>query len=315
MTLRSLIEVAGLRKSYPVGNLFGRKSVEVLHGVSLEVREGSVFGLLGPNGAGKTTTIKTLAGLIFPTSGSVLINGAPPWTSEGRRGLGFLPENPTFYDALTGREVLNLLGRLLNRRGDLSQEVNGLLERVGLAQAGGLQVRKYSKGMTQRLGIAQAILGAPPLVILDEPMSGLDPLGRHDVKDLIRTLRAAGTTILFSTHITADVEETCDSLAIMVGGQVVRSGTVQDIVSLGTSEFEIMATDVPMDFPGRPETPFAAAARFVAATEQSARETLEALWKARAHVISLSKRRARLEEVLVSEVSMKRALGSEDHAS
>jgi len=215
------LKVAGLRKTVRSG--LRRRSVEILRGVDLEVREGDVFGLLGPNGAGKTTTIKVVLGLMRPTAGTV------ESTVGGLGEVGYMPENPYFYDYLTGREFLLFCGRLFAIEArECRRRVDELLGDVGLVGAGGTQLRKYSKGMLQRIGIAQALVNDPKLVLLDEPMTGLDPLGRVEVKHIIEALRQRGKTVLFNSHILSDVAELCSRIAIMDHGEVVWQGAVQD---------------------------------------------------------------------------------------
>ena len=219
-----------LGKTFRLG-LF-KKRVEAVHEVSFEVERGEILGLLGPNGAGKTTTIKMLMGLIFPSRGKAEIFGRPVPTIESKRELGFLPESPYFYDYLTGQELLDLMGQLCGLdRATRTRRAGELLERVGLGPARDRPLRKYSKGMLQRIGLAQALLNDPKLVVLDEPMSGLDPIGRKEVRDLILELRAEGRTILFSTHILSDVELLCDRVAIIAQGRLLESGPLHRILS------------------------------------------------------------------------------------
>lgn len=203
----------------------------VLRDLSLCVGQGEVFGFLGPNGAGKTTTLKILLGLIRQTSGRVEVFGAPAGALEAHGRIGFLPESPYFYDYLTAQEFLRFYGRLARMHGaKLTQRITSLLEILGLTEARNRQLRKFSKGMLQRLGLAQALIHDPELLILDEPMSGLDPLGRKEVRDLILQLREQGKTVFFSTHIIPDVETICDRVAVIVKGNVVASGRVDDLV-------------------------------------------------------------------------------------
>lgn len=203
----------------------------VLRDLSLCVGQGEVFGFLGPNGAGKTTTLKILLGLIRQTSGRVEVFGAPAGAVEAHGRIGFLPESPYFYDYLTAQEFLRFYGRLARMHGaKLTQRITSLLEILGLTEARNRQLRKFSKGMLQRLGLAQALIHDPELLILDEPMSGLDPLGRKEVRDLILQLREQGKTVFFSTHIIPDVETICDRVAVIVKGNVVASGRVDDLV-------------------------------------------------------------------------------------
>jgi ABC-2 type transport system ATP-binding protein len=211
--------VEGLHKTVHVG--FRRKPVEILKGVDLQVNKGEVFGLLGPNGAGKTTTLKVVLGLMRPSSGSVSLGVG------GLAEVGYLPENAYFYDYLTGRELLGFCARLFSISGsEAERRTERALEEVGMSAAAGLQLRKYSKGMLQRIGIAQALINDPQLVLLDEPMTGLDPIGRLEVKRIIQRLHEEGRTVLFNSHILADVAELCTRVGIMRGGTVVWSGSV-----------------------------------------------------------------------------------------
>ena len=221
MTRQSALRIAGLHKAVHVG--FRRRRVDILRGVDLEVAENDVFGLLGPNGAGKTTTVKVALGLMRPTSGSVEL-GVP-----GVSHVGYLPENPYFYDYLSGREFLGFCARLFGLSAERRRErVEALLRDVGLQDAAGVHLRKYSKGMLQRIGIAQALVNDPELVLLDEPMTGLDPVGRVEVKRIIQGLHERGKTVLFNSHILSDVHELCTRVAIMREGRVAWSGTVDE---------------------------------------------------------------------------------------
>jgi ABC-2 type transport system ATP-binding protein len=228
---KDVLVVDELRKTVAVG--FRRRKVEILKGVTFTVREGDVFGLLGPNGAGKTTALKTVIGLMRPSSGSIELNVG------GLSEIGYLPENPYFYDYLSGAEFLGLCGRLFGLHGGaLAERVTALLHDVGLDDARDVQLRKYSKGMLQRVGIAQALINDPKLVLLDEPMTGLDPVGRVEVKAIIESLRARGKTILFNSHILADVAELCTRIAIMRAGVVIWSGPVDDALAAGDGDLE-----------------------------------------------------------------------------
>ena len=242
--MEPVIHVEGLCKDYRVG-FWGRR-VTVLRDLTLEVRAGETYGYLGPNGAGKSTTIKLLLGLIQFTAGSGQVLGCPIGNPISRRQIGFLPENPSFYEYLTGEEFLTYCGRLLGlSRGRLRDQVPALLDEVALGRAARQQIRKYSKGMVQRLGLAQALLGDPKLLILDEPMSGLDPIGRKEVRDLILRQRAAGRTVFFSTHILPDVEMICDRVGILVGGRLVKSGPIHELLGEELESIEITVTSVP----------------------------------------------------------------------
>ncbi len=242
--MRTVLETAGLCKDYRVG-FWGRR-VGVLRDLNLEVQAGETFGYLGPNGAGKSTTIKLLLGLIHPSAGGGQMLGCPLGDPSARRHTGFLPENPSFYEYLTGQEFLTYCGQLLGvPRGRIREQAPALLADVGLDRFARLQIRKYSKGMVQRLGLAQALLGDPELLILDEPMSGLDPIGRKEVRDLILRQRAAGRTVFFSTHILPDVEMICDRVGILVAGRLVRSGPIDELLGEELESIELTARASP----------------------------------------------------------------------
>jgi ABC-2 type transport system ATP-binding protein len=234
------IEILGLEKTYTAG--FWRKKTKIgLKSLHLEVNAGEVFGFLGPNGAGKTTTLKLLMGLIFPTAGSARILGRDWRDPAVRRRIGFLPEQPYFYDHLTPIELLDYYGTLSGvSAADRRARIPRLLERVGLAQNGSLQLRKFSKGMLQRVGIAQAVLHDPEVVFLDEPMSGLDPLGRREIREFIQSLHEEGKTIFFSTHILSDAEALCDRVSVLHHGELRGVGAIAELVSQSRSRFELV---------------------------------------------------------------------------
>ncbi len=222
-TAANAIVVRGLGKEY------GRR--RVLDDVSLTVGVGEVFGFLGPNGAGKTTTVKILMGLVYPTSGDATIMGIPIGDVAARRHIGYLPEDFRFHGWMTGNDLLDFHGRLAGLSAD-QRRVRGpeVLEQVGLSGRGEDKIRGYSKGMSQRIGIAQAILSRPEIVFLDEPTSALDPVGRREVRDLIRDLRSEGTTVFLNSHLLTEIELVCDRVAIVDQGRVVRSGALRDLV-------------------------------------------------------------------------------------
>jgi ABC-2 type transport system ATP-binding protein len=234
------IQIDGLTKDYAVG--FWRKTMRrSLDHLTLEVNEGEAFGFLGPNGAGKTTTLKLLMGLIFPTSGSAQVRGRPIADVGMHREIGYMPEQPYFYDYLTARELLDYFARFFGYSGaEREERIKKFLERVGLAGSADVQLRKFSKGMLQRVGIAQAILHDPQVVFLDEPMSGLDPVGRREVRDIILELKNQGRTIFFSTHILSDAEMLCDRVAVLVGGKLQGVGAPREIVSMEVQGMEIL---------------------------------------------------------------------------
>src|SRR4029077_16968410 len=226
------IEIDNLTKDYPHGFLH-LKSKRSLEGLTMQVEDGEVFGFLGPNGAGKSTTIKLLMRLIFPTAGSARILGRPISDIEMLRDIGYLPEQPYFYDYLTAEELLDYFARFHDFSGSERHErVEGMLKKVGLESAGRIQLRKYSKGMLQRVGLAQAILHDPQVVILDEPMSGLDPIGRREVRDIILELKREGRTVMFSTHVLSDAEMLCDRVGVIVGGKLRGVGAPGEIVEM-----------------------------------------------------------------------------------
>src|ERR1700739_894917 len=234
------IETQNLTKEYPYGFLHLKRKTS-LENLTMQVEDGEVFGLLGPNGAGKSTTIKLLMGIIFPTKGSAQILGKPVSDVSMHRDIGYLPEHPYFYDYLTAAEVLDYFARFHGfSAAERKKRVQKMLQRVGLETAGKIQLRKFSKGMLQRVGLAQATLHDPKLVILDEPMSGLDPVGRREVRDIILELKNAGKTILFSTHILPDAETLCDRVGVIAGGQLRGVGAPGSIVGVKSLGMEIV---------------------------------------------------------------------------
>ncbi|HSZ63532.1 MAG TPA: ABC transporter ATP-binding protein [Terriglobales bacterium] len=299
------IEILDLEKSYLVG--FWRKRPKLaLRPLRLTVEEGEVFGFLGPNGAGKTTTLKLLMGLVFPTAGTARILGKPLDDPAVRSQIGFLPEQPYFYDHLTARELLNYYGQLsgVPARGR-SARVEQMLERVGLSGSASVQLRKFSKGMLQRVGLAQAILHDPKLVFLDEPMSGLDPMGRREVRDLIQQLRSEGKTVFFSTHILSDAEALCDRVAVIHQGELRGVGAVADLTSGTQSKIEIIfcASKVPVAL-----IALGAVARIsgdmvnAVLPEEQQDEALELLRRERLKLISLAPVRNSLEDYYIQKL-------------
>ena len=234
------IEIENLTKEYPHGFLQLKKKTS-LEGLSMQVEEGEVFGFLGPNGAGKSTTIKLLMRLIFPTGGTARILGRSIGDIAMHRDIGYLPEQPYFYDYLTAAELLDYFARFHDlSAADRGVRVSAMLKKVGLEGAKKIQLRKYSKGMLQRVGLAQAILHDPQVVILDEPMSGLDPVGRREVRDIILELKRMGKTVMFSTHILSDAEMLCDRVGVIVGGKLRGVGTPGEIVGMKAQGLEIL---------------------------------------------------------------------------
>jgi ABC-2 type transport system ATP-binding protein len=304
------IEIENLTKDYPYGFLHLRKKTS-LEGLTMQVQDGEVFGFLGPNGAGKSTTIKLLMGLIFPSAGTARILGRAITDIGMHDNIGCLPEQPYFYDYLTATELLNYFARFHNlTAADRTDRVARMLKKVGLETARKIQLRKYSKGMLQRVGLAQAILHDPKVVILDEPMSGLDPLGRREVRDIILELKREGKTILFSTHILTDAEMLCDRVGVIVGGKLRGVGAPDEIVGIQAHAMEILFE---YTGPTAQIPPFLAKAtqtgnRYrIQVEEKDLHATLEQLWSAGVRVLAVSQVKASLEEYFMHLVAADRA--------
>src|SRR5690349_11589993 len=304
------IETENLTKVYPHGflNLKKRTSLE---GLNMRVEEGEIFGFIGPNGAGKSTTIKLLMRLIFPTAGTARILGKPISDIEMHRDIGYLPEQPYFYDYLTASEVLDYFGQIHDLTAtDRKERVRQMLKKVGLETAGKIQLRKYSKGMLQRVGMAQAILHDPEVVILDEPMSGLDPVGRREVRDVILELKRDGKTVMFSTHILSDAEMLCDRVGVIVGGKLRGVGAPGEIVGVKPSGMEILfeyAGD-PKNLRGLLSKAAQTGNRYrVQVAEAEVYTALEQMRGVNAQVLSVAQVKATLEEYFMHLVEADRA--------
>lgn len=231
------LEITGLSKIYKSKNW---KSVEALTGINLEISSGEIFGFLGPNGAGKSTTIKSIMGQIKPSRGSIKIFGMSATEQSAKLTIGYLPENPAFYDFLTGREYLAFVGKVFDMGADsIATASERVLRVMELAEAADRPIRGYSKGMVQRLGLAQTLLHDPELYILDEPMSGLDPLGRALVKEIIKDLKKRKKTVFFSTHITSDIEVVCDRVGVIVNGRLMAVDSVDNILMKGLEGYVV----------------------------------------------------------------------------
>ena len=243
--MSAAISIENLTKDYQVG-FWRKRPYRALDRLSLDVQPGEIFGFLGPNGAGKTTTLKLLMQLIFPTSGRAEILGRPVGDVAARQRIGYLPENPYFYDYLTAEELLQYFGHLFGYSSpDARARAARLLDRVGIgAERRRQQLRKYSKGMIQRVGIAQALLNDPEVIFLDEPMSGLDPLGRREVRSLILELRDQGRTVFFSSHILADAEALCSRVAVVAGGRLAATGRLSDMLAFEIRGWELVMADL-----------------------------------------------------------------------
>jgi ABC-2 type transport system ATP-binding protein len=311
-----VVEIETLTKDYEVG-FWRKRKVRALDGLTLSVEGGEIFGFLGANGAGKTTTLKLLMRLIYPSAGQARILGRDINDVQMHARIGYLPENPYFYDYLTARELLNycaeLFGYSSQERKRLAEE---LLSRVRLDEKSwDKQLRKYSKGMLQRVGLAQALVNDPEIVFLDEPMSGLDPIGRREVRDLIASLRTKGTSVFMCSHILSDIEVLCDRVAILNRGRLAETGTLEELrartgdnhrieITIAGATAEKLSSVFPQ-LDGAEITPTAAGARIEVATERDVDAALAALRRAGGRLVSVQPVRQSLEELFVREVENK----------
>ncbi|HEX4487624.1 MAG TPA: ABC transporter ATP-binding protein [Terriglobales bacterium] len=299
------IEITGLEKIYATG--FWRKTPKhALKPLTLSIEEGETFGFLGPNGAGKTTTLKLLMGLIHPTAGTARILGMDLDDLRVKAQIGFLPEQPYFYDYLTARELLNYYAQLSEVAAkERTRKVSEMLDKVGLKGSADSQLRKFSKGMLQRVGIAQAILHDPKVVFLDEPMSGLDPMGRREVRQLIEQLKHDGKTVFFSTHILSDAEALCERVAVLNLGELKGVGRVADLTASVSGKIEVVwqGRDVPAQMKDLVGEHYVSGdtVRAVIA-EQNQEPALEALRRERLQLVSLTPIRTSLEDYFVSKL-------------
>ncbi len=306
------VEIKDLSKDYETG-FWIKKCVRALDNLTLNVKSGQIFGFLGGNGAGKTTTIKTLMSLIFPTTGSAKILGHDIADVQMHRRIGYCPENPYFYDYLTARELMNYFGELFgydqSRRKTKTEE---LLTAVGLDEKDWKkQLRKYSKGMLQRVGLAQSLINDPEIVFLDEPMSGLDPVGRREIRELIAGLRDKGTTVFMSTHILSDIEALCDEVAILRNGKLAATGNLNDLLTTSgeSRSLEISVQNVAADaireqiefIPGVTLTPKPSGVIIRVLDETDINAVLEITRKAGGHLASIQPVKQSLEELFVKE--------------
>jgi ABC-2 type transport system ATP-binding protein len=302
-----VIDIRDLTKDYETG-FFHQRKVRALDHLSLQVGRGEVFGFLGPNGAGKTTTLKLLMGLIFATEGSALILGRSVNDIETRSRIGYLPENPYFYDYLSARELLEYTAALFGiPKERIGQRAKEMLETVGLdSERANRQLRKYSKGMLQRIGIAQALINDPEVVFLDEPMSGLDPIGRQEVRDLLLSLKKGGKTVFFSSHILSDVEALCDRVAVLSGGKLLKAGTVGEMTGAQDGALELVASGVDQPSDGdfgsgltslisSSHTP--TGLRLVLRDDSEIENAVALIHKRGGRLVSITPRRASLEEI------------------
>ncbi len=312
--IRPVLRVDSLKKTFSIVELERLlsfqpnqvfRSVEAVRNINLSVLPGEVFGFLGPNGAGKTTTIKMCMDLIEPTEGHIQLFGQDPRQRLAKEKVGYLPEHPYFYDYLKPQEILDYFGRVFGiSRQDRKKKINELLDRVGLNHARNRPLRKFSKGMLQRLGIAQAIINEPKLLVLDEPLSGLDPMGRKEIRDIIIEQRSKGTTIFFSSHILSDIEHLCDRVAIVNHGEIVREGVLDTLLSSGQRQSEMVvrcepnALEKALHFLEIDLVHLGSASRFVVDSEKVT-SVIEAVHKAGGMIESLQPHRDSLEDLFV----------------
>jgi ABC-2 type transport system ATP-binding protein len=310
----SIVEIENLTKDYEVG-FWRKRKVRSLDGLTLSVESGEIFGFLGANGAGKTTTLKLLMRLIYPTAGRARILGKDISDVSMHARIGYLPENPYFYDYLTARELLSYCAELFGYSSkERKRRTEELLARVHLDEKSwDKQLRKYSKGMLQRVGLAQALVNDPEIVFLDEPMSGLDPIGRREVRDLIASLRTKGTTVFMCSHILSDIEVLCDRVGILNRGQLAETGRLEELRERASDShrIEIMVagttaeklTGVSQTLLGAQITPTAGGARIEVADEREVDAVLAALRRAGGRLVSVQPVRQSLEELFVREMT------------
>jgi ABC-2 type transport system ATP-binding protein len=302
--MKTVLAIENVHKFFKVG--FIPKKKEILKGVSFSVAESEIFGYLGPNGAGKTTTLKCILGLIFPDRGKIEIFGQPHLEPRAKERLGFLPENPYFYDYLTAREFLDFYAQLFRVKKDEREErVASLLNLVGMDRARDLQLRKFSRGMLQRIGLAQALVNEPSLVLLDEPLGGLDPLGRKEIRDIIIRLKAEGKTVFLCSHILQDIEMICDRVAIIVDGKILSQGPLTDLISEKILFTEITLSGLAAkDLAGLGESLSAHGGRTLIKVfhEEKIQEILDLVKNRNAKIHSLIPRTQTLEDLFVEMV-------------
>jgi ABC-2 type transport system ATP-binding protein len=304
------VRTEGLTKFYPVGFWRPRPRL-ALDRLDLEVAQGEVFGFLGPNGAGKSTTLKLLMRLIYPSAGSAEILGRPVGDLQVRRRIGFLPENPYLYDNLTAEEVLAYFAALFGYNGaERRARVNRVLDEVGIGPERRLQLRRFSKGMVQRVALAQALLNDPEVVFLDEPMSGLDPIGRRQVRELILQLRGRGCTVFFSSHVLSDAEALCHRIAILARGRLVASGNLAEMVDFQVRGWELVVSDLPEEAASRLQREATRITRLgsnrheiLVPADRSPQRLMQDLSSSGAQLISINPVRQTLEDVFMERVS------------
>jgi ABC-2 type transport system ATP-binding protein len=321
-----IIQIRELTKTYirdVIGAEHGRlkirlknRKVDALKALNLDVHKGEIFGLLGPNGAGKTTIIKILMGLIFPTSGSATLMGKPLGNKAVKAKIGFLPENPYFYDYLKGYEFLDYYGQLYGMDSSARRKkIPELLDLVGISHAADLPLKGFSKGMLQRIGLAQAILNDPEIVFLDEPQSGLDPFGRKEVRDLILSLKERGATVFFSSHILSDAELICDRVAILAKGSLINVGAMDEILSAKVKNYEVEASDIPGELleelkkESKKTISRSHTVLFIVESEEIAKSMVIKIMQSSGRLISFIPRAETLEEYFIRKIGSRTVTG------
>jgi ABC-2 type transport system ATP-binding protein len=302
--MQPVLEISHVSKSYRTS--FSLRKYWILRDLTFSVEPGEIFGFIGPNGAGKTTTIKLLMDLIRPDGGSILLFGRSHRNVEAKGRIGFLPENPYFYDYLTAAEFLDFYGRLFSLPGpNRAAKTRELLERVGLGNRADRQLRKFSKGMLQRVGLAQALINDPDLVVLDEPMSGLDPVGRREVRDLILSLKEAGKTVFFSTHILSDTELICDRVGILSKGDLKAVGRVSDLLAHRIHSYEVTFSGVTTNsLPGVESTISRDGDKTLVRVrdESAVRCLVEEILRRGGSIVAVTPQREKLEDLFLREI-------------
>lgn len=298
------LEIKNLKKTFKSNFLI--KQYHVLKDINLSVEKGEVYGFLGPNGAGKTTTIKCILGLIFPDAGEITLLGQPANTGESKKKLGFLPEQPYFYDYLTPVELLTFTGMLFGiPKQQLAKKTLELIRLVGLEGKENIKLRKFSKGMVQRIGLAQTLVHDPELLILDEPFSGLDPIGRKELRDIILSLKEAGKTIFFSSHILQDMELMVDRVGIIMAGQTRKEGKLSELISLSVHDYEIAFTGLPEQVLKGNRLPFTLRDKdFIvrADTQQESNRIIGIINRGGGNILSVTPSKMTLEDIFLKEI-------------
>jgi ABC-2 type transport system ATP-binding protein len=298
------LEIKNLKKTFKSNFLI--KQYHVLKDINLSVEKGEVYGFLGPNGAGKTTTIKCILGLIFPDAGEITLLGQPANTGESKKKLGFLPEQPYFYDYLTPVELLTFTGMLFGiPRPQLTKKIQELIHLVGLEGKENIKLRKFSKGMVQRIGLAQTLVHDPELLILDEPFSGLDPIGRKELRDIILSLKEEGKTIFFSSHILQDMELMVDRVGIILAGQTRKEGKLSDLISLSVHDYEIAFTGLPEQVLKENQLAYTRRDKDYivrADTQQESNRIIGIINRGGGHILSVTPSKMTLEDIFLKEI-------------